>query len=390
MISIGEAKNILRERLQPLKPERCALREAGGKILAAEIRAPVDVPSFDNAAMDGYALRFDPQCRVYRVCGHIAAGDQTPTNPVSGEAVRIFTGAAVPSGADTVIQQELAIRDGDQVQFSGALKAGMNIRLRGTQCRRGDIVASRGDRVTPGLTALLSSVGLTHVEVFRLPRVAVIVTGDEIVAPGSVLPPGAVYNTNGPFLQHYVESLGFPIASCSQVKDDKTLLHQAVCDALTQSDVLILTGGISVGEHDYVQEILLSQGVEPLFYKVRQKPGKPLFAGVSAAGPVFALPGNPASVIACFNQYVKPVLLGMAGHSRVFEPDAVLPLGNNYSKKAGLGHILKARVLHGQVEIMGGQESFNLLPFSQANAFVLLDEDLETIDAGQSVDVYCW
>jgi molybdopterin molybdotransferase len=390
MISIGEAKALLAQHTSRLGAETVPLIEAIGRISAAPVVAPLDMPSFDNAAMDGYALAWQEGVNRYRLTGEIAAGDGQSYRLEPGTAMRIFTGAPVPEGADTVVQQEWSSREGEFVVLEGDIRRGMHIRLRGAQCREGDCILPAGSEITAGTMALLASVGLTEITVYRKPRVNVLVTGNEIVAAGTPLPPGAVYNTNGPFLQAYLERLGCTVNVNGPVADQPGILQEAVNRALQDCDMLVLTGGISVGEYDFVQSSLLNAGAETWFYKLKQKPGKPIWAGRAGEVTVFALPGNPASVIACANQYVKPVLRRMAGFEHVFEPDALLPLRAPFSKKAGLAHILKAKVAQGKVEVLPGQESFNLLAFADCNAFVVLPEDAETVDAGALVPVYYW
>ncbi len=387
-LSVPEAKAILDRETAALPMEEIPLDEAVGRVAAVDIHAPLDMPSFDNSAMDGYALIWEEGRETYTLIGEVAAGDGREQQLSPGEAMRIFTGAPVPSGADTVVQQEWSHKEGDRVRFKGSVKRGMHIRRRGTQCRQGDIILKAGTCITPGAIALLSSVGINRIAVHRRPQAQVLVTGNEIAAPGSELPPGAVYNTNGPFLGAYLKQSGFPVQVHGPVPDEPETLKNAIHDALLNCDVLILTGGISVGEYDFVQPMLLEAGAEPFFYKLKQKPGKPIWAGRIGNIIVFALPGNPASVITCANQYVMPVLKKMAGFQDVFEPDARLPLRQDYHKKAGLTQILKVQVAEGQVEVLGGQESFNLLPFAEANALAVIPENTELALAGTKADVF--
>lgn len=387
-LSVTEAKTILDRETAALPMEEIPLEEAVGRVAAVDVHAPLDMPSFDNSAMDGYALIWEEGRESYTLVGEIAAGDGRAQQLVQGQAMRIFTGAPVPLGADTVVQQEWSSKEGDQVHFEGNVKRGMHIRRRGTQCRQGESILKAGTRITPGAIALLSSVGINRIAVHRLPVVQVLVTGNEIAAPGTELPPGAVYNTNGPFLGAYLKQSGFPVQVHGPVPDEPETLRKSIHDALLNCDVLILTGGISVGEYDFVQPMLLEAGAHPFFYKLKQKPGKPIWAGRVGNTIVFALPGNPASVITCANQYVMPVLKKMAGFQDVFEPDARLPLRQDYHKKAGLTQILKVQVAEGQVKVPGGQESFNLLPFAEANALAIIPENTELALAGTKVDVF--
>ena len=391
MISVEEAKSILARHVKTLADERLPVGLTTGRVISKDAHALTDVPPFSNSAMDGYAFLYKEGLTKYRVTSDIPAGYGTLRTVMPGEACRIFTGAPVPEGADTVIPQELVNVSGDEISFdSQSIRQGANIRVRGAQCISGESIVSAGKRVTPGMISLLLSAGLSHVDVFRMPKVKMIVTGSELVDPGTPLRHGEIYNSNGAAIVSYLKMSGVENIDAYQVRDDYDALRELISASLRDADALILSGGISVGDHDHVHKALMAEGVEPLFYKIRQKPGKPMFAGMKGKKMVFALPGNPASVLACFNQYVKPCLLGMAGIKDTFEPFARLPLSHDWEKKGALTHILKAVVSGGRVTILPGQESFNLAPFSDANAFVLLQEEETLIREGHTVPVYFW
>lgn len=391
MIGVADAKKILSQRIAALPAELLSVHEAVGRVTAEDIFSGIDVPVFDNSAMDGYAIRFNPNVTSFRLTQHIQAGDSSAHSLRESEAARIFTGAPVPAGADTVIQQELAVAENGSVSFDmEKISRGLNIRMKGTQCRAGEKIVTKRSAITPGLVALLSSVGITKVKVFRQPTVKVIVTGNELCNPGEPLQQGKIYNTNQPALLAYLKILGIADMDSIQIKDELNELQKQVAQAIARYDVVIFTGGISVGDHDHVKQALANENVETLFYKIKQKPGKPMYAGVKNGKLIFALPGNPAAVITCFNQYVKPGLLQMMGHYDTFAPSALLPLAHDWEKKGSVSNILKARVEQGAVTLLHGQDSFNLLPFSEANAFALLHEDDLHKKKGELVEVFNW
>jgi molybdopterin molybdotransferase len=266
----------------------------------------------------------------------------------------------------------------------------MNLRRAGSQCEQGQLILPEGTRITPGTIGLLASLGIEEVSVFAAPQVSIILTGDEVVELGQALQPGQIYNANGPALLGYLSQLGISDAKVYKVKDDSTEVIRVIGEALTSADVLLLTGGISVGDFDFVKEGLAENGVETLFYKVKQKPGKPLLAGVKGSKLVFALPGNPASVLTCFMQYVKPSLGQWMGNPAAWEQARSYPLATNWEKQVKLTVFLKARLVAGEVEVLPGQESFNLLSFGSADGLIEINEDQQSLKEGTLVPFYPW
>jgi molybdopterin molybdotransferase len=236
----------------------------------------------------------------------------------------------------------------------------------------------------------LASLGVEEVSVFAAPLVSIILTGDEVVEVGQALQPGQIYNANGPALLGYLSQLGISTVKVYKVKDDPNEVIRVIGEALATSDVLLLTGGISVGDFDFVKEGLAENGVETLFYKVKQKPGKPLLAGIKGSKLVFALPGNPASVLTCFMQYVKPSLGQWMGNPAAWEQPSRYPLATNWEKQVKLTVFLKARLVSGVVEVLSGQESFNLLSFGSADGLIEIGEDQQALKEGTLVSFYPW
>lgn len=391
MVTVQEAKNILAATIWQLSPINIPLSSSLHYVIAEDIFAPIDVPSFDNAAMDGYAIALDETLSSYQIIQFIQAGDGKEYNIAPGQAARIYTGAPVPKGADTVIQQELVAVSNSQITFeSGSIAKGANIRKQAAQCKTGDIVVKQCSIITPGMIALLSSLGIQEVIVFRKPKVKIIITGNELVLPGNPLRYGEIYNSNQATIYSYLQQLGITEIDMVQVQDNADMLREQVSRSWKLYDVLILSGGISVGDYDFVYPVLQEEKVTELFYKVKQKPGKPLFAGRKEQTLVFALPGNPASVLSCFNQYVKPSLQMLEGYKEAFNQFSLLPLAHEYEKKGMLSLILKAEIREGYVHILQAQESFNLLSFAKANAFVVIHDTNTKIPKGSHVHVYNW
>ncbi len=390
-IAVQEAKEILKGLSLSGRKVLLPLQKALGSWTASPIHAPMQVPSFDNSGMDGYAFAWADGGDSRQLAQVVQAGTFPDFTLQPGTAVRIFTGAPVPKGADTIVQQEWVRVDGDRIFFDlEKLTQGMNLRRAGSQCEQGQLILHEGTRITPGTLGLLASLGVAEVTVFAAPQVSIVLTGDEVVEVGQALQPGQIYNANGPALLGYLSQLGITEVKIFKVKDDPNEVIRVIGEALATSDVLLLTGGISVGDFDFVKEGLAQNGVETLFYKVKQKPGKPLLAGVKGNQLVFALPGNPASVLTCFMQYVKPSLGQWMGNPAAWEQPRSYPLATNWEKQVKLTVFLKARLVSGQAKVMPGQESFNLLSFGSADGLIEIGEDQQSLKEGTLVWFYPW
>ena len=390
-VAVQEAKEILKSLSLSGEKVQLPLQKALGFWIASPIHAPMQVPSFDNSGMDGYAFAWEDGGDSRQLAQVVQAGTFPDFTLQPGTAVRIFTGAPVPKGADTIVQQEWVRVEGDRIFFElGKLTQGMNLRRAGSQCEQGQLILQEGTRITPGTLGLLASLGLEEVSVFAAPQVSIILTGDEVVEVGQALQPGQIYNANGPALLGYLSQLGISAVKVYKVKDDPNEVIRVIGEALASSDLLLLTGGISVGDYDFVKEGLEQNGVETLFYKVKQKPGKPLLAGIKGSKLVFALPGNPASVLTCFMQYVKPSLGQWMGNPAAWEQPSRYPLATNWEKQVKLTVFLKARLVAGVVEVLPGQESFNLLSFGSADGLIEIGEDQQSLKEGTLVPFYPW
>jgi molybdenum cofactor synthesis domain len=391
MISVSEAKSILQKLDLPNRTISLPISSAIGHFLAQSVQSKIDVPSFDNSAMDGYAFAWEEGISRLAVVGEAAAGSYDLPKIEKGQAVRIFTGAPLPAGADSVIMQEKVARAGDFIQFKPEdATQGNHIRYRGTQCRKGEVVAEAGAKITPGLVSLLASVGVKEVQVSLAPKVAIIITGNEIQDLGKPLEFGQIYNANGPALESWLRNLGISEINQIKVPDQKEAVVETLARALNKNDLIIFTGGISVGDYDFVKIALEENGVKQLFYKLKQRPGKPLYVGEKEGKIVFALPGNPGSVLSCFMQYVKPVIQTWKRDPEAWNHFQNLPLAQDFDKKIPLTQFLKARIQNGKVEVLQGQESFNLIAFGLADGFVEIPEESSLVESGTLVKFYPW
>lgn len=322
MIPVEQALETILRAVEPLPSEKVSLLEARGRVLAEDVTAPRDLPPSDNSAMDGYAYRSvdvsAPPGRL-RVIESIAAGRRGSRPLTPGEAVRIMTGAPVPEGADTVIPVEETRVEGGDVVLLSAPERGANIRLAGEDVRRGELVVPRGTAVRPAEVGMFASLGRSFLSVYQRPRVAVLATGDEIADLDGPPDPGKIVNSNSYGVAAQVAEAGGVAVMLGIGRDDPDGLLEMLEQAAT-ADVVITTGGVSMGDYDYVKSVFARWGVEAHFWKVAIKPGKPMVFGVRGRVPVFGLPGNPVSALVAFEVFVRPVLRRLQGHRRLFRP----------------------------------------------------------------------
>lgn len=388
MISVNEAKALIQANAPRLASVRLPLEQAAGLVLAADVSALAGVPPFHQSAMDGYAFRYADYLRAktFDVVGEAAAGNQTDLPFAPQGAVRIFTGAPLPAWADTVVMQEKTeMPDGRLVVKDEELVCGSNVRTEGFEIAAGETALLAGTVLTPGAIGFLAGVGTTHVTVYPKPRVHIIVTGNELQSPGVPLQAGQVYESNSVMLKTALRQLHITNIGSTAVGDDVVDLHDAIHAALDVADVILLTGGVSVGDYDYVVQSVEACGVKRLFHKVAQRPGKPLYAGTKDGKIVFGLPGNPASVLTCFYVYVAEALEALAGREKSL-PQKLLPLSAEVGKKVALTQFLKAVCNESGVTPLPAQESFRLSSFAHANCLVVLPEEKNVFAKGETVE----
>jgi molybdopterin molybdotransferase len=391
MISVQDAKRLIQEHTEVLPSVHVPLLEALGATLAQSVFSGIDMPPFPQSAMDGYAFRFEENYREkpLQIVGEIQAGMDPGISLEAGTAVRIFTGAAVPEGADTVVMQEkVRVESGLLYLDDPDLKPGSNVRPRGSQTREGALVLPAGTTLTPAALGLLAGLGTADLEVWAKPRICLIITGNELAKPGAMLRPGEVYESNSVTLQAALKEQGMTQELIFRCNDVEQEIIQSLEIGLEKCDVVLCTGGISVGDYDLVKKAMEHCRVETVFYKVKQKPGKPLFFGKLGKKRVFGLPGNPGSVLTCYYEYVEPMLLKMRGNASQFPRIAHKILSETVVKKAGLTHFLKGKLDGEQVVPLQGQESYKMDGFALADALIVLDEHQETVEKGTMVAVH--
>lgn len=391
MISYQEALEIITGTASRMEKETAPCENVIGRVLAESVEADEDVPPFDNSAMDGFAvihrdLKITPA--TLDVIGEIQAG-VPPSTPLSpGSCIRIMTGAPVPDGTTAVVPVEWTTTENDSIIVSKQPEMGQHIRRAGEDIRKGDVVIDEGKVVTPPVIGLLAIAGRSSVAVYRKPRVAIIATGDEIVEPGTPLAPGKIRNSNGPTLAAQVSTSGGqpfgPLVARDTRHDvDKTL------DKAMEADVLVFAGGVSVGEYDFVQEALEKRGLQTRFWRVRQRPGKPLLFGTLEGKPVFGLPGNPVSASVCFEVYVRPLLGIMTGRADPSPASFHARLAHRIEKKEGLHYFARAVTTmndgHIQVSMAGPQASNIFSTMERANCLAHLPENRDALEAGEMV-----
>jgi molybdopterin molybdotransferase len=375
--------------------ESVALALSLDRILAEPVAAAIDVPAQDNSAMDGYALRAQDAGQPLRLIGTALAGHAFAGTVTAGTCVRIMTGAPVPAGADCVVMQENTQASGEQIEIRQLPRAGENIRRRGEDIARGRIVLAAGHRLGPVDIGLIASLGIAHLRVWRRVRVAILSTGDELAAPGQPLAEGQIYDSNRHAIAAMLQRMGADIIDLGVIRDDPaaigTALQRAACDA----DAVISSGGVSVGDADYVKDTLARLGSVG-FWKVAIKPGKPFAFGKLGNGRgghawFFGLPGNPVSSVVTLHQLALPVLRHLAGEIIAPLPLLQIPAGKHFKKQPGRADFQRAIVhsdAHGnQVVAHGSQGSGVLTSFTGANAFAMLETGRGPVEPGEMVTV---
>jgi molybdopterin molybdotransferase len=398
-LPVERARELIREFLSPVTvAERVHIRDALGRVLAADIDSPLDVPGHDNSAMDGWAVRFadvNPSGETnLRRIGESFAGKPFGGEVRAGEAVRIFTGAVMPLGADTVVMQERARETpaGVAVAAGAVTKTGQNRRFAGEDLRLGTVVFRAGQSVRPAELGMLASLGINEVSVYRRLRVAFFSTGDELRAIGQPLAVGEIYDSNRYTLYGMLKRLGVDAIDMGVVPDAPELLERAFRSAADTADVVITSGGVSVGEADFVKDLLGKLG-EVLFWKIAMKPGRPLAYGRIGGAHFFGLPGNPVSVMVTFYEFVRDALLILqgrtdAGPMPMFKAALAAPIRKAPGRTEFQRGVLSADGHGGwQVRTTGEQGSGILSSMSQANCFIVLGADTGNVEAGVEVDV---
>jgi molybdopterin molybdotransferase len=399
---VDKAREYIRTFLTPVTAtERVHVRSGLGRVLAADIESPIAVPGHDNSAMDGYAVRFDDLSDsapvTLDVIGSSFAGKPFAAAVERGNAVRIMTGGVLPQGADTVVMQEMVKADGNRVTIPPRADAkirsrGINTRKAGEDLKVGSIAIARGVRLNPAEIGMIASLGINEITVYRKLRVAFFSTGDELRSIGQPLAAGEIYDSNRYTLHGMLSKLDCEIVDMGVVVDEPQAVEQAFATAASIADVVITSGGVSVGEADYIKTVLDKLG-EVLFWKIAMKPGRPLAYGKLGSAHFFGLPGNPVSVMVTFYQFVRDALLILAGQTRLpLLPTFKATLRSNVKKAPGRTEFQRGVLVVDpdggySVTTTGDQGSGILSSMSQANCFIILGPEVGNVAAGEAVDV---
>jgi molybdopterin molybdotransferase len=406
MLTVKQAQDKILKSIKILPPENVKLEQALLRVLAEDIRSRIDIPAFDNSAMDGYALQAKDALaatmlnpKVLEVIGDIKAGDVFQKKITKGKAVRIMTGGVMPAGADAVIMVEYTqkIKNGkgvpERVKIFREVSKGENVRKRGEDVKKGELVLKKGSFIRAQELGMLASLGCKEVKVYRRPRVGILATGDELVGIDEKVKLGKVRDSNSWSLRGQVLSLGAEPVCLGIARDKRHLIRKKIKKGLEKGiDILLVSAGISVGDYDLVKDVLKELGLRMNFWKVAMRPGKPNAFGFINNVPVFGLPGNPVSSMISFEQFVRPAILKMMGAKEIFRKELIAYLEEDIMKKKGFRYFLRGtlKVKGGKfyVRTTGPQGSGILKSMVKANAIIILSEERTKFKKGEQVKIW--
>ena len=387
MITVEEAFKLVKNNITPNeKTILIELNNSLGYVLALDVFSPINMPPFRQSAMDGFALNLHNKSN-YKIIDEIKAGDEHQPILNKGEAVRIFTGSAVPKTANTVIMQEKVTVKGIHLSINNTVSKNKNIRPLGEQVKEGALALKKGTKLTSAAIGFLLALGIYEVSVYDKPKIGIVTTGNELVEAGQKLTYGKIYESNSGMLQNGLKALGFSKVTVNKIKDDYQTTLKSLEKIISKNDMVLISGGISVGDYDFVGKALLEIGTKQIFYKVKQKPGKPLFFGKLNSKPVFALPGNPASALSNFYIYVHPALERLSGNINFSINKGIAILDSDFIKKGDRVQFLKAHHENGKVTILEGQSSAMLHTFATANVLVYKPCNINDYVKGDTVQI---
>ncbi len=401
MISFDEALQTILQHAKSLGVVNVSLKKTLGYVLAQAVSATFDLPSFNNSAMDGYGVQFEDLKNASKehpaqliLKETIQAGDTSLKKLTPGSAVKIFTGAPIPTGVDAVVMKEVCEEKDGTVFFSQSARKNENIRFQGEEFKKGQSVISSGTLITPPVIGLLANLGYESVSVYRKPNVSILVTGNELVSPGASLKPGQIYDSNSYALIAALNDMGITDIPVFYTRDEKDETHQKFKQALSDHDIIITLGGVSVGDYDFIKEVVETEGAQTLFWRIAIKPGKPVYFGEIESLPnnklIFGLPGNPVSALVTFHQLVRPALLKVMG--KPIDPSLQLTeatLQESFKKRPGrlefIRGVYSTREGETTVKSTRGQSSHMLGGLAVANCLIHFPEAETHLNSGDTV-----
>jgi len=393
LIEYPEAERLVLKNTPRMPAAETPLDESLGLVLAGDLRATIDSPPFDNSAVDGYAIRASDSevGRVFEVVDEAPAGQPSAKSVGEGEAIKIFTGGVIPAGADAVVMVENTSGWGETFELKKDAEPGQNLRAAGEDARKGDLILREGTEIGAPEIALSATQGYGTLPVHRGPRVVVLSTGTELVEPGArELSPGEIFDSNSFAIVAQAREAGAEARRVHAASDDEEVLRAALEEALENADVVVTSGGVSVGEKDLVKSTLLDLGVEQVFWGVKFKPGKPLFYGKRDDTRFFGLPGNPVSAMVCFDLFVRPALMGMMNREDRERPRIQVYFEDHIENKFGRMHAMRVSLKETEkgwlAESVGAQGSGLVSSLNKADALALIGPRSEGILAGEPVD----
>lgn len=386
MIQVTQALSIITENSCKMPIRKIEVAKSLGFILAEAIYSPIDMPPFRQSAMDGYAFSYS-ELKQFNVVSTSKAGDFSNSIIHKNQAIRIFTGAFVPDCLDTVVMQEHTKSNEENLKIIKMPNAFANVRSKGEQIKKEELVLEKDTLITPAAIGFLACLGITEINVYKKPKVVIVVTGNELVKAGKKLPKGKIFESNSVMLTAALQGMGVDKIKIFRVKDNLKSTKKTLQNCLSTFDVVLVSGGISVGDYDFVKEALLSNGVEELFYTINQKPGKPLFFGKKDKTLVFALPGNPASALTSFYIYVHPALKINMGFDTIHLNQINRKITTPFENTTGKSLFLKGFYNDESVTVLESQSSAMLNTFATANGLIYLPYDEVLIKKNQEVSV---